>query len=397
MTLIDQAQDFVSNLLKDKLSVLYTYHNFNHTLGVVDAVNTLSGSEKLKPLEKEILLIAAWFHDAGYINGCVNHEDASCTIAANFLKEKGKSDEYIEKVSSLIKATKMDYVPQNLFEKIIKDADYYHISSENYASACDGLRTEWGDTEQKIFTDKDWATENLNFLVNKHHFYTDFALKYWQPLKELNIKRIQDKIIEIEKEANKKLKKEEQKRVKETKNEKPDRGIDTLFRVTLGNHTRLSGIADSKANILLSVNAIIISIALSTIVPKLDSPKNAHLVVPVFVMLISSVITIIFAILSTRPKVTKGVFEKQDIEDKKVNLLFFGNFYKMPLEEYEWAMNVMMKDRDYLYNTMIKDLYFLGLVLEKKYRLLRVAYNLFMIGIILSVIAFLIAFRMVAA
>ena len=175
--------------------------------------------------------------------------------------------------------------------------------------------------------------------------------------------------------------------------DKPDRGIDTLFRVTLGNHTRLSGIADSKANILLSVNAIIISIALSTLIPKLDSPKNVHLVVPTFIMLMSSVITIIFAILSTRPKVTKGVFTKKDIEDKKVNLLFFGNFYKMPLTDYQWAMNEMMKDREYLYNSMIKDLYYLGIVLEKKYRLLRIAYNIFMIGIVLSVIAFVVAFK----
>ena len=184
---------------------------------------------------------------------------------------------------------------------------------------------------------------------------------------------------------------------KKDNEEKPERGIDTVFRVTLGNHTRLSGIADSKANILLSVNAIIISIALSTIIPKLDSPKNAHLVIPTFIMIMSSVITIVFAILSTRPKVTKGIFTRQDIEDKKVNLLFFGNFYKMPLEEYQWAMNEMMKDRAYIYNTMIKDLYFLGIVLEKKYRLLRIAYNLFMFGIVLSVIAFVIAFKTTGA
>jgi hypothetical protein len=184
---------------------------------------------------------------------------------------------------------------------------------------------------------------------------------------------------------------------KREKEEKPERAVDTLFRVTLNNHTSLSGIADSKANILLSVNAIIISIALSTLIPKLDSPKNVHLMVPTFIMLMSSVITIIFAILSTRPKVTKGVFTRQDIENKKVNLLFFGNFYKMPLDEYQWAMNEMMKDREYLYNSMIKDLYFLGLVLEKKYRLLRVAYNFFMIGIIISVIAFVIAFKMVGS
>ncbi|HJY11533.1 MAG TPA: Pycsar system effector family protein, partial [Flavobacterium sp.] len=164
-------------------------------------------------------------------------------------------------------------------------------------------------------------------------------------------------------------------------------------RVTLGNHTRLSGIADSKANILLSVNAIIISIALSSIIPKLDSPKNAHLVIPTFIMLMSSVVTIIFAILSTRPKVTSGFFTRDDVEAKKVNLMFFGNFYKMPLEEYDWAMNEMMKDRDYLYSTMIKDLYYLGLVLQRKYNLLRIAYNIFMVGIIVTVIAFVIAFK----
>jgi hypothetical protein len=175
--------------------------------------------------------------------------------------------------------------------------------------------------------------------------------------------------------------------------EKPERGIDTLFRVTLGNHTRLSGIADSKANILLSVNAIIISIALSTIIPKLDSPKNAHLVVPTFIMLMSSVITIIFAILSTRPKVTSGFFTRGDVEARKVNLMFFGNFYKMPLEDYDWAMNEMMKDRDYLYSTMIKDLYYLGLVLQRKYNLLRIAYNFFMFGLIITVISFVIAFK----
>jgi hypothetical protein len=106
-------------------------------------------------------------------------------------------------------------------------------------------------------------------------------------------------------------------------------------------------------------------------------------------------VSIIFAILSTRPKVTTGVFTRQDIEDEKVNLLFFGNFYKMPLEEYEWAVNEMMKDKAYLYNSMIKDLYYLGVVLEKKYRLLRITYNIFMIGIIISVIAFVIAFNSV--
>ncbi|TDE07630.1 Pycsar system effector family protein [Flavobacterium sandaracinum] len=392
MNLVEQAKDYVEKLFKDKLSSLYTYHNINHTIDVVAAVNILVATENIDSSDKEILLIAAWFHDTGYINGCCNHEESSVTIVTDFLINYLKSTSYISKVADLIRSTTYEHIPKTKCEKIIRDADYFHLSKSDYNTSCNALRLEWQNVSKKTFTDAEWITENIDFLTNRHRYYTDFALNNWQPLKDKNIKQLQKKRTKMELNSTKDLEKELKKREKE---EKPDRAIDTLFRVTLNNHTSLSGIADSKANILLSVNAIIISIALSTLIPKLDSPRNAHLMIPTFIMLISSVITIVFAILSTRPKVTKGIFTRQDIEDKKVNLLFFGNFYKMDLTEYQWAMNEMMKDKEYLYNSMIKDLYFLGVVLEKKYRLLRVAYNFFMIGIVLSVIAFVIAFKMV--
>lgn len=390
MNLLEQSEDFVYNLLKDKLSILYSYHNFFHTTSVVNAVKVLCDNENIEGEDEEKLLIAAWFHDTGYIEGFENHENESIKIVTEFLRGKNKSAEFIEIISSLIAATEKSYEPQNHLEEIIKDADFIHIATSEYVVSCERLRIELKHTLKMEFSDEEWATENLNFLEKSHRFYTNYAKENWQPLKEKNIKKIHKKMEKIESKNTDDF--TEVGKKKKDKTEKPDRGIDTLFRVTLGNHTRLSGIADSKANILLSVNAIIISIALSTIIPKLDSPKNAHLVIPTFIMLISSVITIIFAILSTRPKVTTGIFTREDIEAKKINLLFFGNFYKMPLHEYEWAMNEMMKDKDYLYGTMIKDLYFLGVVLERKYRLLRVAYNLFMVGIIVTVLAFIIAF-----
>lgn len=390
MNLIEQSEDFVSNLLKDKLSNLYSYHNFNHTFTVVTAVKELCKKEDVEGDDKEALLVAAWFHDAGYVEGYENHEKSSTKIAADFLREKGKSEDFIALVSSLILATVKEYEPKTHLEKIIRDADYAHLMGEEYTTTCELLRLELKNTGIVSFSNAEWTRENLNFLLNKHRFYTDYALRKWQPLKEKNLLLIQKKINKQELKAAAAIEEENKKK---EKLEKPDRGIDTLFRVTLGNHTRLSGIADSKANILLSVNAIIISIALSSIIPKLDSPKNAHLVIPTFIMLMSSVITIIFAILSTRPKVTSGFFTRGDVEAKKVNLMFFGNFYKMPLEDYDWAMNEMMKDRDYLYSTMIKDLYYLGLVLQRKYNLLRIAYNFFMFGLIITVISFVIAFK----
>ncbi|MCF6140883.1 DUF5706 domain-containing protein [Flavobacterium sp. K77] len=390
MILIEQAKEFVEKQFKDKLSNSYTYHNISHTKDVVAAVEIIAAHEGVTEKELEMLLLAAWFHDMGYIHGCLKHEESSVVFLKEFLATQPNAALYQEQVAQLIMTTVYSYEPQNKLEKIIKDADYYHLSKREYVDSCGALRAEWHNLDQKTFSDAEWWKENLNFLTNKHQYYTTFAITNWQPLKDKNKKRLQKKIDKL------KIKSKEEIVVAENrkKEEKPDRAVDTLFRVTLNNHTTLSGIADSKANILLSVNAIIISIALSILIPKLDSPKNVHLMIPTFIMLMSSVTTIIFAILSTRPKVTKGVFSRQDIENQKVNLLFFGNFYKMPLEEYQWAMNEMMKDKDYLYNSMIKDLYYLGVVLEKKYRLLRLTYNFFMIGIIVSVIAFVIAFKM---
>lgn len=396
MNLIEQAQDFVYKLLKDKLSDSFIYHNFNHTSDVVEAVKILASQENLTEEELEMLVVAAWFHDTGYIDGVENHEENSVKIAAQFLADKGKTSTYIEQLSALIRATLYSYEPQTILEKIIKDADFYHFTKENYCDRCECLRAEWKIVKQKETSDLEWARENLKMLTECHEYYTDYAIANWKILKDKNVSLIQQKIKKMEEELEVKKEKKDKSK-KEPKTAKPDRGIDTMFRVTLNNHTRLSGIADSKANILLSVNAIIISIALSTIVPKLDSPSNAHLVVPTFILLTFSVVSIVFAILSTRPKVTTGTFTRQDIEEQKVNLLFFGNFYKMPLEEYEWAVNEMMKDNSYLYNSMIKDLYFLGIVLERKYKLLRITYNIFMIGIIVSFLAFLLAFNGIRA
>jgi hypothetical protein len=167
------------------------------------------------------------------------------------------------------------------------------------------------------------------------------------------------------------------------------KGIQTMLRLTSGNHLHLSDMADSKANILISVNAIIISVILSVLLRKLE--EVPYLTIPTIIFLLVAVVTIVISIIATRPKISSGTFTRQDITDKKTNLLFFGNFHKATYEEYNEAMREMMQDTDYLYGSLIKDIYTLGIVLSRKYKLIRLAYNIFMIGIIVSVMAFGIA------
>lgn len=396
MDILKISEDYAKNLLKDKLSSAYTYHNLDHTIQVVDKIKILAKEETISPEDTENLLLAGWFHDLGYVDNADNHEEESRKIASDFLKQHQFPEERIAKIGELILATDKFYKPKNHLEEVIKDADLYHLASDDYFRICENLRQEIKEVHHQKFSKQQWSELNIVFF-SKHQFYTKYAKENWQPIKEKNVDKILSNIQNLKEEKKKKASENGDKALlnkkKLEKLESPERGIETMFRVTLNNHTKLSQIADSKANILLSVNAIIISVALSTLIPKLDAPNNSHLIVPTFIMIISSVACIILAIMSTRPKVSSGTFTRKEIEEKKVNLLFFGNFYKMPMEEYIWAMKEMMKDRQYLYDTMIKDLYYLGVVLNRKYTLLRLTYTVFTIGIIASVVAFVVAFR----
>ncbi|MDN4013488.1 DUF5706 domain-containing protein [Chryseobacterium gambrini] len=387
MNILKKAKDYVETLFKDKLSSVYSYHNFIHTTFTVNKAEEILKNTPVSDEDQEKVILALWFHDTGYIECAKNHEEAGVKIMKDFLQQENYPENYIEDVSKLILATKITYVPQNLLEKIVKDADCSHFASHDYNDISDALRKEWELTNVRCYSNDEWNAGNLDMLKNKHQFYTEYAKKEWQPLKEKNIKKIKKK---LEKDEDK----EESSENKKSKEKEPksDRSVDTLFRVTLSNHTRLSDIADSKANILLSVNAIIISVCLSVLVPKLDTPKNSHLIIPSFILLLSAVLTIIFAILSTKPNVTKAKFSLQDVADRKVNLLFFGNFNRMIFDDYQNAMNVLIKDRDYIYDSMVKDLYFLGKVLDRKYRLLSITYKIFMAGIVISVLSFGYAF-----
>jgi len=392
--LVSETEKFAIQLFNDKLNNKFVYHNLAHTQRVVEKTTELAELSQLNDLEKNHLMLSAWLHDTGYTKVIENHEDESAKIASEFLTEQGCSKDEIDTICSLILATKMNFEPTNQLEKIIRDADCAHIGSKNYIDISELLRKEWELTCDKQLTEAEWLEENINFLSVKHRFYTNEASSIWDKGKGKNLSQLLKMQKKLMLESSKLKHKKEELKFKKNKIVLPERGIETMFRVALRNHITLSDIADTKANILLSVNAIIISLVLSNLVSKLDNPTNDYLIWPTVIFTLFTVASIVLSVLATRPNVTKGKFSKQDVADKKVNLLFFGNFHKMNLDEFEWAMGEMMQDRDYLYGSLTKDLYFLGLVLNRKYNLLRVTYAVFLIGIVISVISFAVAFQL---
>lgn len=382
--LIENAEKFVFELFRDELDQTFIYHNQTHTNRVLRSVREIIENTEVDKKDAEVLELAALLHDTGYTKTREGHEEESVKIATAFLKAQHVDDKTIDMVNTCIMATKFKDSPETELGKIIRDADASHFGKKYFAEASEFLRKELEVQGIASYTPNEWRNENIKVLTKKHEFYTDYAIKNWQPRKEKNL----SKLLATKKKRKSKLNTEalKAKYKAQYKNESPERGIQTFYRVALRNHIKLSDIADTKANILLSVNAIIISLVLANLISKLDT--NPYLVYPTAIFTISCVISMVLSIIATRPNITSGEFTKEDVANKKVNLTFFGNFHKMSLEEYDWAVNELLKDKDYVYSSLTKDLYFLGKVLERKYRILRITYTVFMIGIIISVFSF---------
>jgi predicted metal-dependent HD superfamily phosphohydrolase len=375
--LLLDVETYVADLLNKQLASTNYYHNTIHTRQVVAYILELAHTEDCTEEETLTLLLAGWFHDTGFINTDNGHEEESVKIARAYLSQENISEDTLNQIEQLILATKSEVAPNNKLESIIKDADCGHIASDKFLDISENLLQEMNAKNASNFSELEWAKQNLVFLKN-HSFYTDSAKRNWQPKKEVLQLEIQKKIDKLITKANKK-----------SKNTKFGRGVETMYRVQLKNHIELSAIADTKANILLSVNAIIISIALSNLIPKLDNPSNLFLVYPTLILMLFSVASVVLSVLSTRPKISNVAITKEMIKEKKTNILFFGNFSKMSLKDFEWGIDYLMDNEDTLYNSLTKDLYYLGLVLNRKYKLLRITYTVFMFGIIISAAAFI--------
>lgn len=384
--LIKEAGIYVSKLLEEKLPDKIEFHTIDHAKCVVDNSEFIGRQSGLTEDEINIVKLCAWFHDTGYILKVEGHEEESAKIAAKFLISKGVDEDIINQVKNCILATRTPQQPKDLISKVLCDADLMHLSEDNYFERIEKMRQEWSNFLEKKIGTRKFHKISLAFFKT-HEYHTDFAKKELQPKKEKNLQLLQKEIYMLEQEKEKKLLETKAKKVKP---KGYSRGVESMFRNTARMQINLSSIADNKSNILISVNAIIISISMTVLVTRLD--QMPEYVIPTLIFLLFCLVTIVFAILSTRPNVSSGTFTKEDIKQNKVNLLFFGNFYKMELDDYESAIGELMKNDDNLYSTMIKDQYFLGKVLAKKYKLLRIAYNVFMIGIIISVLAFVLAF-----
>jgi hypothetical protein len=173
------------------------------------------------------------------------------------------------------------------------------------------------------------------------------------------------------------------------------RGIETLFRSSYRVHMDLTSLADAKANIMISINGLIVGIVLGGTATRIDA--NPYLLYPTVALLVGCLLSLTFAVLAARPRVYKNPFSLEDARAGKMNLLYFGNFTQISRDDFEEGMRELVVSGERIYVDMMRDLYGIGSVLDKKFKMLRISYGLFLVALIVGGAMFIAAFFGVAA
>lgn len=369
------------------------YHNLAHTGRLLESVNRMHDHFKLDDKNYFIVCAALWLYDLEVISSD-NGEIKKTTLSEGLMDSLEVNDDEREEIKNCLLAANGLRQPVTLNEKIVSDAVSFYLGSP-YFSEYNKLRRKETEamTGEKI-KGAVWRSRTVSLLQN-HQFQTSFCQDLLNKTKEENLQSITSPHGEKKNNLNDLTDDRHGQHIIHPpgwkyKSKHHLSGVETVFRNSSSNHLNLSVMADNKAFIMISVNSILISLGIGLIIGKFVMiPK---LFIPTVLLLFVNVFTIIYSVLATRPGLMKGKFTMEDVQNKKVDLLFFGNFFKMPLADFEYGMKQMMDDSDFLYDNLIRDIYAQGQILGRKFRLLRSSYNIFMYGTASVVVAYIISF-----
>ncbi|MBK6481023.1 MAG: HD domain-containing protein [Saprospiraceae bacterium] len=311
--IIPLAKSYVQQLLT-QLPESHYYHDWKHTQEVYDEASHLGVMAKLSEDQMEHLQLAALFHDTGFVKSYEDHETNSKAIAAEYLQSIDYPPDQIRMIQEVIEATRMPQKPTDKVGALLQDADLASLGSTTWETRSDLLRKELFAVLQKEYTDAEWVRYNMDFFKQTVYQTMEGKSKY-DAIKDRN----RDEL----KEKNKSLKKEQIKSLISG-----NRTADMLFKTALRNHISLTQIADNKANIMLTLNALILTFALPILFKSSSSSDYTiySMIITGVVLGVACVISMIYAALATQPGKFKGKFNLDDIQAGKGSLFFSAIF-----------------------------------------------------------------------
>ncbi|MCO6479518.1 MAG: hypothetical protein J5I94_22980 [Phaeodactylibacter sp.] len=381
-----QAKDFVLHLFGQRQDGRLLVHNYTLADAAAAKVEAIARGENAAPEVRERALLAAFLFPTGYLYDYREPGHFSIELARQFFSRFDYPKEAQEEVLDCILAATEGRQPGAEAGRIISDALQAAVYLGESEEGLPLLRLEREFLLGRQYSKTEWAKILLEELL-RIKLFTHYAQAHFQPALAQAIHSCR-RILEKQK-----AKEEETAggRFDSLERKAPTRGVQTYFRANYRNHINLSAIADNKANIMISVNAILVSVLITFLSYRNIGENSPQILLPVVIFLVTGLASLIFAVLSARPKVTMLNREGTPPEEVRRNVVFFGNFVTLELDQFEEAMEEVFSDNELLYGNMVRDLYHLGKVLEKKYRYLSISYNIFMVGFIATVGTFLAA------
>lgn len=391
-SILSVAKEHVLQLFNQHNDNRLLYHNFQRTTQIAEAIERIGTGNSMDTEICEIASLAAWFYATGYLTQYDKPEEPAINFAKDFLKTNQYPETKTQKVLSAIRSTQGNQAVETTEQQLLNDAINAYNATTHFFHHRPLLRLESELIQNRRLSNIEWNQIQLQELLQTR-FYTAFGKSNYEPMIAQHI-LVQRSRVEKDKLNQFQLVDEKEGQLKKFQGlEKrlPGSATQTFFRTNYRNHINLSAIADNKANIMISVNAILISVVISILSYQNISQRNPMVILPVVIFLVTGLSSLIFAVLSIRPKITSLNENSSTIEEAKKNIVFFGNFINLEVEQFEEAVDAVLRDGALLYGNMTRDLYYLGKVLDKKYRYLTISYNIFMVGFIATVVTFLVA------
>ena len=406
--IVKAAELFATNKIVHEFSDRIVYHGIEFQRRLIEAIEEIGQAEELSDEELNLTKIAGWFINIGLANfedfkefkdpyelsdQCNFH---SIDILKDFLEDKDISESHKQTLFDILESEKTNPNNKHKLGKILADATTSDFAKPKAIKRLKMMYEQFLLLGAMVKRKEEWYDTVIAYL-RSHRYQTPFGKEAYEPKKDNLILKLVKEQKDLKKSKDNIISKELQVTDDELKKLKKklagvqgrdDRGIQTMFRTTSKNHYTLNVMVDRKANIMISINAIILSVILGRLIGQTEiiCIHNS----PVLIMMFFALASIMFAVLAIRPATTHGQFTREDILENKGNLLFFGNYHNMSFREYEWGMLELINDGEHLYTTMIRDIYYLGQTLNRKYKFIRKSLTLFMIGFALSVVVFLI-------
>ena len=399
--LLPEIRKYVIDVL-EKNAGRSIYTTIGRLYRIEKNIRTITAEETLSDEEKDMVSLALYVMTIELSNSKLKVFDRRqiekdiLSTSDKICKKFSIADVIKERLSAVIKES-VPTLPAEVTlpeSKIIRDASIMEFTGHN---GREYLKQRYEELVLRDFKlpQSNWYDTVIG-LTSNIEAHTEYGKIHIQPAIEKLNKRLKKEKKELENRTSLLLKKEFniseleikklKKAIKKT-NDRDERGIQTLFRTTIRNHYTLNEMVDKKASIMITVNAIILSLVMGGLIGA--SEKLSFSSLPILGLSLTSILSIFFAIIAIRPTLTQGDFTEEEIRNKDGNLLYFGNFHNMHYRDFEWGFLQLLSDKNYLYGSMIRDYYYQGIGLNRKYKHINLSLNIFLYGFSVSFIGFL--------